>query len=71
MSNKDIERSLGRVEGKVDSLIEDIKSLREAQGGRLGNLDKRVAGLEKRQYTILTIASGLFIGSLAFIKKFI
>ena len=64
-----ISRALGVIEGKVDSLIDDVKSIRSTSDTKHEALRTRVNTLEKKQYTILVM--GGFIGSaiLAFIKK--
>lgn len=71
MSNNEIQRSLGRIEGKVESLIVDLKALREGSGGRLDGLGVRVGKLEKRQYTVIVVASLIFTGIMTFFKKFL
>ncbi len=67
--NKNEARSIGRLEGKVDSLIVDIKGLRRASEGKIDKLEGRVAKLEKKQFTIVIMASLFFSTLLAFIRK--
>lgn len=77
MTNKnDIERSIGRLEGKVDSLICDIQLIRTATlsnlkelRGDLEVLEEKFESVDKRQFTIITICSIVFTGILAFINK--
>lgn len=71
MTQNDIQRSLGRLEGKVDSLINDVKVIRKGAEHKIDELDTRVHKLEKRQFAVIVIASGLFTASLAFFKRFI
>ena len=47
----EIMRAIGRLEGKVDSLIADAREDSEARG----NHEKRIAILEKRQYGIFLV----------------
>lgn len=54
-----IERSLGRVEGKVDSLEKDIKELKEMLQENNTGLSKRVASLEHSRSKLLGTVSGI------------
>lgn len=64
-----VERAIGRLEGKVDSLIEDIKILRKITIHDIAELEDRVAKLEKKQYTIITIATVLWTGAIVLARK--
>jgi hypothetical protein len=46
----EISRSLGRVEGKLDSLIETIKVRNERDDDRSDSLEKRVGKVEAKQH---------------------
>ena len=70
MIQNNVERSLGRLEGKVDSLISDIKVIRRGAEHKLKELDTRVHKLEKKQYTIVIIASLTFTILISYLKKF-
>lgn len=67
---KEESRILGRMEGKVDSLIIDLRAIRKDSGRKIDNLGVRVANLEKKQFTIVIIASAIFTGMLAYVKRF-
>ena len=69
MKQGKIERSLGRIEGQIDSLISDVKSIRQTAGAKTETLYKRVATLEKKQFSIIAMASVSFAVVLAYIKK--
>ncbi len=71
MTNNGIERAIGRLEGKMDSLIVDLKLLREGSKGAEKDLGGRVVKLEKRQFTIVILATLFWSGMLAFAKKWI
>lgn len=47
--DNEIIRAIGRLEGKVDSLIVDIRAIEDHE--------KRIATLEKKQYGILLVGS--------------
>lgn len=66
----DFKRDFGRMEGKIDSLIIDLKLLREATDGRIGKLEEKVNSLEKRQFAILAVASVASTALGLFIRKF-
>lgn len=70
MSKNNMERSIGRLEGKVDSLIVDVKRLGEVSEGKIDKLEGRVVKLEKRQYTIVIIASIAWTGLLTLFRKY-
>jgi hypothetical protein len=74
--SKKIERSLGQIEGKVDSLIVDHQNARKESRRRSKDLHKRidtveedVKKLEKIQYAIITIAGLAFSVGMAIIRK--
>lgn len=58
----DVERSIGRLEGKLDSLISTVSSLKQSfdtlEAGRLSALEKQVAQITTK---IAIIASGLSV----------
>jgi len=65
----DIQRSLGRVEGKLDALIIEVKENNEAMVKQIDNINKRIEPIENfqnnlqgRMAVIGTIAA--FLGSL-------
>ena len=51
------ERSLGRVEGKVDGIEKDIKELKQMLQGNHAVLSKRVASLEHSRSKLLGTVS--------------
>lgn len=59
MENAHIERSLGRVEGKVDGLEKDIKEIKEMLQEHSTSLSKRVASLEHSRSKLLGTVSGI------------
>lgn len=63
MSETNIERALGRVEGKLDGILAELRSQRDEQR----KLDERVDALEKDQHTGKFVLSMLaaFVGFLA------
>jgi|GEM_PF-6415167 len=67
--SRELIRAVGNLEGKMDSIIHDIRGLREATEGKVNDLGTRVAKIEKKQYTVIVIASLVFTTSLAFVKK--
>ena len=67
--SRELIRAVGRLEGKMDSIIVDISSLREATEGKVDEIGTRVAKIEKKQYTVIVLASIIFTTSLAFVKK--
>lgn len=71
MANNEIQRSLGRIEGSVNSLIVDLKALRKDSSYQFKDLDKRVVKVEKKQYTFIVVASLIFTGIISFFRKFI
>lgn len=70
MGSDDIQRSLGRIEGNVESLIADLQGLRVTLIDKTEELDKRLATVEKKQYAMLAIASIGFTSFIAVFKKF-
>ena len=64
-------RVLGQIEGKIDSLIVDVKTVRKVSDSKIGDLSSRVSSLEKKQYSILVISSLLFTIGLSLIRKFL
>lgn len=68
---KEEARILGQIEGKIDSLIIDLKRLRESSEHEIKDLEVKVHNLEKKQYTIVVIASAIFTTVIALIKKFL
>ena len=66
----DIQRSLGRIEGKVESLISDLQELRGASLGHIAGLDLRLNTVEKKQYGVFLIAGVAFTSLVAVVKKF-
>ena len=50
-NNSEVMRAIGRLEGKVDSLIADAG----VDGKVQANHEKRIASLEKRQYGIFLV----------------
>ncbi len=69
MNDENLNRSIGRLEGKVDSLIVDIKSIRDTLDGRIKDLDTRVAKLEKKQFAIVVVATIIWGATLIFLRK--
>ena len=66
-NDNEIMRAIGRLEGKVDSLIVDIKEHTD-----MGiNHEKRIANLEKKQYAIFLVGGIVGTAVLAFSKKII
>lgn len=67
VSNNELERSLGRIEGKLDSLadavLEHVRDDKEA----FSELKTRVSIMEKKMYTFLG-AVGLIIGIFQYYK---
>ena len=66
-NTNDIERTLGRIEGKLDGMIDDRKEDKQ----RLDNHGNRIGSLERWQARVLGIsAAALFIVGIAlkFIK---
>lgn len=61
--NEEIMRAIGRLEGKVDSLIVDIRVIDDHE--------KRIATLEKRQYGIFLIGGIIGTTALIVFRKFI
>ena len=55
MSETNIERALGRVEGKLDGLLAEVRSQRDEQR----KIDERVDALEKDQHTGKFVLSAL------------
>lgn len=45
-----LERSLGRVEGKIDSLLEALKEHFEDDRENFSAMEKRIAGIEHKVY---------------------
>lgn len=71
MTQNDIQRSLGRLEGKMDTLTHTINILGRGTEHKIKELDARVHKIEKKQFAVIVIASGLFTAGLAFFKRFI
>lgn len=69
IKNKDIYMQIGNLEGKVDSLINDVKAIRKTSDKKIGHLSEKINNLEKKQYTLITIASGLFAILIAGVKR--
>jgi hypothetical protein len=74
--SKKIERSLGKIEGQIESLIVDVKNGRKESRARGKDLHKRidtvetdVKKLEKIQYAIITVAGLAFTLGMAIIKR--
>ena len=67
--SRELIRAVGRLEGKMDSIIADISGLRKVAEGKVSELGTRVAKIEKKQYTVIVLASLVFTTSLAFVKK--
>lgn len=59
---------LGELAGKVDSLIVDVKAIREASGVKDKDLSKRVGNLEKKQYTLILGCTAVWSFGLAWVK---
>lgn len=59
MENYHIERSLGRVEGKVDGLEVDIKELKQLLQENNAGLSKRVTSLEHSRSKLLGTVSAV------------
>lgn len=57
MENYHIERSVGRIEGKVDGLEKDIKELKQLLQENHVNTSKRVASLEHSRSKLLGTVS--------------
>jgi hypothetical protein len=64
-SNDDILRAIGRLEGKVDHLVQDLIT----HTGRMNRIDshiekqdERIRTLEKKQYAVIAVAT--FLGSM-------
>ena len=62
MGNDEIQRSLGRVEGKLDLLLTEIKQHFEDDKKNFSSIDTRIQKVEKKIY----YASG-FVAAIAFI----
>jgi hypothetical protein len=60
-----IERALGRIEGKLDAALSSIDDRQEAQDKRLDNHGARIGGLEVWKARVLGIAAAAgVVGSL-------
>lgn len=59
MENYHIERSVGRIEGKVDGLEKDIKELKQLLQENHVNTSKRVASLEHSRSKLLGTVSAV------------
>lgn len=59
MDDADLQRSLGRVEGKLDSLIDLHKESEERQSGQFAALDTRVGRMERWQSRALGWSAGV------------
>ena len=64
MDDNEIQRSLGRVEGKLDLLLTEIKTHFEDDKTNFSSIDTRIQKVEKKIY----YASG-FVAALAFILQ--
>lgn len=58
-SLQELQRSLGRVEGKMDSLIEMHQATEQRQSIKIADLDTRVGKSEKFQSRILGYSAGI------------
>ena len=54
MSTNDIQRSLGRIEGKLDAIHEDISEIKD----KLKSHDSRIRAIEKRNVFLSSITAG-------------
>lgn len=59
MENYHIERALGRVEGKVDGMENDIQEIKRMLQENNTGLSKRVASLEQSRSKLLGTVSGV------------
>lgn len=75
-NNNNTERSLGRIEGKLDALAAQVASTSKTHHDRMNRIDTEIAqvdsrlrSVEKKQYTIVVIAT--FVASTAsfFLRK--
>ncbi len=53
-NGNDIQRSLGRIEGKLDAIHEDISEIKS----QLGNHDARIRQIEKRNVLFSSLTAG-------------
>jgi hypothetical protein len=74
-TEQDIQRSLGRLEGKMDSVCSSIKELRatiEGQSHRLASVEKwrtRVKSYSAGAGAVLAVVLGLFWRALSLLNK--
>ena len=77
-NNNNIERSLGVIEGQLKTITSQLTSVSKAHHDRMNRIDveiaqveERLRSVEKKQYTIVVVAT--FLASIAslFIRKFI
>lgn len=54
MPANDIQRSLGRIEGKLDAIHEDISEIKD----KLKSHDSRIRAIEKRNVFLSSITAG-------------
>lgn len=66
-NNNELVRAIGRLEGKMDSLIIDIKEHTDLAT----NHEKRIAHLEKKQYGIFLVGGIIGSAIMVFFKKFL
>lgn len=57
MSDNNIERTLGNIEGKLDTALEYIKESQQSQNVRLDNHGTRLGVLERSKAYVLGIAA--------------
>ncbi len=69
MDQDDIQRSLGRIEGKVESLIIDIRDLRINSTMEIASLENRIVNIEKKQFAMWTFGAAIFAGALTLLKR--
>jgi len=64
-NNNDIQRSLGRIEGKLDAIHEDISEIKD----RLKVHDARIRAIEKRNVFLSSLTAGFTTLMLEFRTK--
>ena len=83
--NDEIMRAIGKLEGKCDQIIDamkahfdrmnridaDIHRLEGVMRDREDRVEKRVSALERKQYFLITCATGVWSILLVFLKKFL
>jgi hypothetical protein len=84
-NNDEIMRAIGKLEGKCDQIIDamkahfdrmnridaDIQRLEAQVRIKEEKVDSRIANLERKQYFLLTCATGVWAIVMIFIRKFI